>query len=311
MHEPLLPRTAPFRTHQLDVGGGHSLYVEECGRADGMPLVFLHGGPGSGCSPEHRRFFDPSRFRAVLFDQRGSGRSEPLGRLQDNTTAHLVADIERIRTSLGIERWIVFGGSWGSLLALAYAIRHPAQVDGLVLRGIFLGSGDELRHYVHGANGAAPLAWRHFAQGIPPHERSDLLRAYTARLLAGDTGATRRWLDYERALMGEAPLADAPDARRMAKTAIQAHYLSNGCFTDADTLLAACAALRHLPVCIVQGRHDAVCPPHAARRLHRALPQAELINVENGGHNALASDMAAACMAALERLAGLAGTRVD
>ncbi|WP_052452138.1 prolyl aminopeptidase [Noviherbaspirillum autotrophicum] len=311
MHEPLLPRTAPFRTHQLDVGDGHSLYVEECGRADGMPLVFLHGGPGSGCSPEHRRFFDPSRFRAVLFDQRGSGRSEPLGRLQDNTTAHLVADIEHIRAALGIERWLVFGGSWGSLLALAYAIRHPAQVAGLVLRGIFLGSDDELRSFVHGANDAAPLAWQDFAKGIPPHERDDLLRAYTARLLAYDAGAARRWLDYERALMGEAPLADAPDARRLAKTAIQAHYLSNGCFSDPDALLAGCAALRHLPVCIVQGRRDAVCPPDAARRLHRALPQAELIEVENGGHNALAPEMAAACIASLERLAGRAGISVS
>lgn len=307
MHEPLLPRTAPFRTHQLAVGGGHSLYVEECGRADGMPLVFLHGGPGSGCSPEHRRFFDPSRFRAVLFDQRGSGRSEPLGRLQDNTTAHLVADIERIRAALGIERWIVFGGSWGSLLALAYAIRHPAPVAGLVLRGIFLGSDDELRRFVNGADGAAPIAWQAFAKGIPPQERGDLLRAYTARLLVRDAGAARRWLDYERALMGEAPLADAPDARRLAKTAIQAHYLDNGCFTDPDTLLAGCADLRHIPVCIVQGRRDAVCPPAAARRVHRVLPQAEWVDVEDGGHNALAPDMAAACVAALARVATRAG----
>lgn len=307
MHEPLLPRTAPFRTHQLAVGGGHALYVEECGRADGMPVVFLHGGPGSGCSPEHRRFFDPSRFRAVLFDQRGSGRSEPLGRLQDNTTAHLISDIEHIRAALGIERWIVFGGSWGSLLALAYAIRHPAPVAGLVLRGIFLGSDDELQRFVRGADGAAPLAWQNFAQGIPPDERGDLLAAYTARLLACDAGAARRWLDYERALMGEAPLADAPDARRLAKTAIQAHYLSNGCFADPDALLAGCAALRHLPVCIVQGGCDAVCPPTAAKRLRRALPQAELFEVESGGHNALAPDMATACIAALGRVAQRAG----
>ncbi|HJV52465.1 MAG TPA: prolyl aminopeptidase [Noviherbaspirillum sp.] len=304
MHEPLLPRTTPFRTHQLAVGGGHSLYVEECGRADGVPLVFLHGGPGSGCSPEHRRFFDPARFRAVLFDQRGSGRSEPLGELRDNTTAHLVTDIERIRTALGIERWIVFGGSWGSLLALTYAIAHPARVAGLVLRGIFLGSDDELLHYVHGANSAAPLAWQAFARGVPEGERGDLLRAYATRLLAGDAGAARRWLDYERALMGEAPLAEAPDARRLAKTSIQAHYLANRCFSDPSALLAGCATLRHLPVCIVQGRRDAVCPPAAARRLQQALPQADMIEVASGGHNALAPDMAAACIAALERVAG-------
>lgn len=300
---PLFPETTPFRTRQLPVGDGHSLYVEECGRADGAPLVFLHGGPGSGCSPAHRRFFDPSRFRAVLFDQRGCGRSTPLAGLHDNTTAHLVADIERIREALGIQRWIVFGGSWGSLLALAYALSAPERIAGLVLRGIFLGSDDELRRYTQGLDHAAPLAWQTFAAGVPQVERGDLLNAYTTRLLGGDLTAMRQWLDYERALMGEPPLAQAPTAQQRAKALIQAHYLSHHCFSDAFALLAGCAGLRHLPIAIVQGSRDPVCPARAAERLHRALPHAEWIAVEAGRHNAFAADMAAACMAAIDRIA--------
>lgn len=307
MPEPLFPEALPFCTHHLLVGDGHSLYVEECGQSDGVPLVFLHGGPGSGCSPKQRRFFDPSRFRAVLFDQRGCGRSVPLAGLQGNTTTHLVSDIECIREALGIERWIVFGGSWGSLLALAYANRCPARVTGLVLRGVFLGSDDELRHYVGGSGGAAPLAWKTFAAGVPEAERGDLLSAYTSRLLDFDPAAAHRWLNYERALMGEPPLAEAPDAQQLAKAVIQAHYLANGCFSDPDALLACCAGLRHLPAVIVQGSRDTVCPPRTAERLHRALPQAEWLAVEAGGHNALAADMAAACIVALDWVAERSG----
>lgn len=306
MEASLFPATEPYRTHHLPVGDGHALYVEECGRQDGVPVVFLHGGPGSGCSAEHRRFFNPSRFRAVLFDQRGCGRSTPLAELKHNTTAHLVADIERIRESLGIERWIVFGGSWGSLLALAYAGRHPSRVAGLVLRGIFLGSENELRHYVNDVDGAAPIAWKAFAEAIPVKERSDLLRAYTSRMLTGDIVASRRWLDYERALLGEPPLADAPDAQRLAKTTIQAHYLAHACFTEVAELLDECEHLRHLPICIVQGRRDPVCPPRAAELLHCALPHAALHYVETGGHNALAADMAAACIAGLDSVSAFA-----
>ncbi|HJV49878.1 MAG TPA: prolyl aminopeptidase [Noviherbaspirillum sp.] len=303
MPDPLFPPTTPYRTQQLPVGDGHVLHVEECGRPDGIPVVFLHGGPGSGCSTEHRRFFDPACFRAVLFDQRGCGNSMPLAGLKCNTTSHLVEDIERIRTALGIERWIVFGGSWGSLLALVYAGQHPSRVAGLVLRGIFLGSDEELRRYVTDAEGAAPHAWKALADGIPEEERGDLLRAYTSRLLAGDTAAARRWLDYERALMGEPPLSDVPDARRLAKTMIQAHYLTHACFSDVAEVLASCSRLRNLPVCIVQGRRDTVCPPRAAERLQRALPHAVLRHVEAGGHNALAADMAAVCIAALASVA--------
>lgn len=305
MPDALHPDSEPFRTHRLPVGGGHALYVEECGRPDGVPVVFLHGGPGSGCSPAHRRFFDPARWRAVLFDQRGCGRSTPQGEVHANTTAHLVADIECIRDALGIERWTVFGGSWGSLLGLAYATTYPERVSGLVLRGIFLGADDEVRRYVQGAGQYAPDAWERFSAAMPVDERADLLRAYTTRLLAGDMPAARHWLDYERALMGEAPLSAEPDARQRAKVRVQAHYLAHRCFSDPAELLLRCSRLHHLPSAIVQGERDPVCPPDAAVRLHRALPHAQWVTVDNGGHNALAPDMAAACIAALDHIARL------
>lgn len=304
--ESLFPHAIPFHTRHLRVDHAHALYLEQCGRSDGVPVVFLHGGPGSGCSPAHRRFFDPLRFHAVLFDQRGCGRSTPLAGLRDNTTPHLVADLERIREALGIERWLVFGGSWGSLLALSYAISHPARSAGLVLRGIFLGSDDELRRYAQGLDHGAPLAWQAFAAGVPEAERHDLLGAYTTRLLAGDPAATRQWLDYERALMAEPPLAAAPTAVQRAKAMIQAHYLSHHCFSDASALLAGCVGLRQVPIAIVQGSRDPVCPPRAAARLQRALPHAEWIAVEAGRHNVFAADMAAACISAMDRIAARA-----
>lgn len=303
MATSLFAPTTPFREHCLAVGDGHHLYVEECGQPAGVPVLFLHGGPGSGCSPAQRRFFDPQRLRAVLFDQRGCGRSTPLGGLHANTTAHLIADIERIRERLGIPRWLVFGGSWGSLLALAYARQHAQRVSGLILRGIFLGSADELQRYAQGAGQVAPEAWQRLAAGVPPAERADLLRAYTRRLLAGDAPAARRWLDYERALMGEAPLAGAADARQLAKCAVQAHYLAQRCFVDAEQLLADCRYFRDIPAVIVQGGADPVCPPRSAERLHRAWPEAQWRLVPGGGHGASAPDIAAACLDALNGLA--------
>ncbi len=307
MPSGLFAACVPFREHRLAVGDGHLLAVEESGSPDGIPVVFLHGGPGSCCSSEHRRFFDPARFRAVLFDQRGCGQSAPLGGLHANTTAHLLADIEQIRQTLGIERWLVFGGSWGSLLALAYARQHPAHVSGLILRGIFLGSADELQRYAQGLDQMAPEAWQRLAAGVPASERGHLLHAYTRRLLDNELAvrqsAARHWIDYERALMGEAPLTAVPDARQLAKTAVQAHYLAQSCFIDSAGLLADCSNFRHLPAIIVQGSDDPVCPPVAAERLHRAWPEAKLQIVPGGRHSALAPDMAAACIAALNTLA--------
>jgi len=299
----LFPASPPRFARQMAVGDGHFVYVEECAAEHGLPVLFLHGGPGSGCSAQQRRLFDPQRFHAVLFDQRGCGRSQPLGSLAANTTAHLVTDLEYLREALGIPAWIVFGGSWGSLLALAYAQIYPESVRGLVLRGIFLGSPEEVRAYVQGAHGAAPAAWQAFAEAMPAAERDDLLAAYAARILSDDpaiaTPAARAWLDYERALMGESPLAEPPDAERLAKARIQLHYLSHDCFLNPGQLLAGVDRLRHIPTTIVQGMADPVCPPQVAQKLHRAWPEATWVPVAGGGHGGLSEPIARACIKAL------------
>lgn len=307
--DPLFSASAPYRVLRLAVDHGHTLYVEECGTATGLPVVFLHGGPGSGCSPAHRRFFDPSRFRAVLFDQRGCGRSTPRGSLAGNDTARIIADLERIRTALGIEAWLVFGGSWGSLLALAYAQAHPERVLGLVLRGIFLGSQAELKAYTAPGPGHPRRATRALANGVAPEARRNLAAAYCRRLLgrnpAPRRSAARSWLDYERALMGEPPLAAPPNRRQLAKARLQAHYLAHNCFTQAERLLTGCARLSHLPAAIVHGTRDPVCPLRTAQALHRAWPQARWYPVAGGRHDAFAPVMAAACIKALDAVATL------
>jgi proline iminopeptidase len=287
----------------MAVGDGHLIYVEECAAEHGLPVLFLHGGPGSGCSPIQRRLFDPRRFHAILFDQRGCGRSKPLGSLQANTTAHLVADLEYLREALGIPAWIVFGGSWGSLLALAYAQAHPERLLGLVLRGVFLGSAEEIHAYVQGCNGMAPEAWQVFAAAMPEAERADLLAAYARRILSGDPvasiAATRAWLNYERALMGEQPLAQSLDSVQIAKARIQMHYLTQHCFLAPGQLLDGVESLRHLPAVIVQGMADPVCPPIVARQLYRAWPEATWVPLAGAGHGGLTQPVAKACIKAL------------
>lgn len=300
--DPLFAPLEPFATHRLAVSDGHVLWVEECGRPDGVPVLFLHGGPGSGCSPTHRRLFDPARYRAILVDQRGCGRSTPLGSLRANTTADLLADLERVRDALAIERWFVFGGSWGSLLGLSYAQAHPAAVAGLVLRGIFFGSPEEIGAYLAGADGSVPAAWqalrRAFA-GAP-----DLLEACRSAVLEGtaeqSSQAARAWLDYERALMGEGPLPAPPDAAAMAKVRIQMHYLPAACFVDDRQLLAGVDRIRTLPAALVQGLADAVCPPRTAERLKAAWPEARWIGLPGEGHSGMAPAVARACIAALD-----------
>ncbi|MBI2306254.1 MAG: alpha/beta fold hydrolase [Rhodocyclales bacterium] len=298
----LFPALLPFAVHAIDVGDGHVLHVEECGNPDGLPLLFLHGGPGSGCSPRQRRLFDPRRFRAVLVDQRGCGRSTPLGGLAENSTGHLVADCERIRRALGVERWLLCGGSWGSLLALAYAEAHPERVLGLVLRGIFLGSREEVHGYTRAAARAARLLPASGADFV-----ADPLAPWVSRILSADPAraepAVRAWLDYERALMGEARLADSPDAAQMAKARLQMHYLMHDCFLAQGQLLAGIKAIRHLPAVIVQGLADLVCPPLAAARLRAAWPEAEWSGIAGGGHGGLTPLLAKATIAALARLA--------
>ena len=303
--DPLFPASRPRLVRQMAVGEGHMLYVEECAAVDGLPVVFLHGGPGSGCSPNQRRLFDPARYRAILVDQRGCGRSRPLGHTRANTTAHLVADLEYLREALGISRWLVFGGSWGGLLALAYAQSHPERVLGMVLRGIFLGSRQEINAYACAAALAAGLA--------PSFANEEALGPWLAAVTSNDPlqalPAIRAWLDYERLLMGEAPLTQMPDASQVAKVRLQMHYLANDCFVSPGQLLAGVEQLRNVPAAIVQGLSDPVCPPKVAEILHQAWPEAAWWPVAGGGHGALSPPIARACIDALEWVAAEGGTQ--
>ena len=301
--DPFFPASPAHYARQMAVGDGHVVYVEECAAVDGLPVLFLHGGPGSGCTPFQRRLFDPRRFHAILLDQRGCGRSQPLGALDANTTGHLVSDLEYVREALGIPAWIVFGGSWGSLLALAYAQIFPERVLGLVLRGIFLGSREEIRAYVQGSNGVAPAAWQSFAGSVPAAERGDLLAAYARRSLGDDpetaSVAAQAWLDYERALMGELPLAEVPSAVQIAKARVQMHYLTRDCFIAPGQLLAGVDRVRHIPAAIVQGMADPVCPPQIAKKLYHAWPEATWLPVAGAGHGGMSPPIAGACIKAL------------
>ncbi len=327
MPDVLFPPPPLLASHQLDVGDGQRLYVEECGRRGGLPVAFLHGGPGSGCAVAHRRFFDPQRFHVVLHDQRGCGRSVPLARpdaaLTANSTDHLIADLERIRAALGIERWLVCGGSWGSLLALAYAQAHPGRVLGLVLRGVFLGSRGEIEAYRHSLQRNDPAAWRHFLEatpGLPGVAREDLLPASLARLGAPVTAgvpreselflrAARLWLGYEALLMGEAFPPSRLRPQQVAKARIQGHYLAHDCFIDDVGLLAGCALLTAIPTAIVQGLADPVCPPAVASRLHAAMPEAQWLPVLDAGHGGFEQGIAAAFVRALALVAARIGDR--
>lgn len=285
----------------IDVGDGHWVWVEECGQADGIPVLFLHGGPGSGCSTAQRRLFESTPYRVIMVDQRGAGRSRPLGGLRANTTEHLVADLELIRQRLGIPRWLLFGGSWGSLLALRYAQQYPEAVNGLVLRGIFLGSREEIDAYL--AKASVPALCK-LSDG-------DLLAACADAVLHGSPTrarrATRAWLNHERFLMGERTLSGIPTPEQEAKVRIQMHYLPAGCFVDRDALLAGIDRIRHLPAAIVQGLADPVCPPHTAASLHARWPEARWVGLEGEGHNGMSPAIASACMQALDEVAGRAG----
>ncbi len=313
---PLYPALEPLRGGALDVGDGHRLYWEECGNPAGVPVVFLHGGPGAGASPVHRQFFDPGHYRIVVFDQRGAGRSAPLGGLEANTTPHLVADIERLRKHLGVERWIVFGGSWGSTLALAYAENHPERALALVLRGIFLGRPSEIDWFLHGIRNVFPEPWREFAEFIPPGERGDLLAAYHRRLVDPDPAvhlpAARRWSVYEGSCSTLAPnlalVADfATDRVALGLARIEAHYFVNRLFLPDDFLLANVGRIRHVPAVIVQGRYDAVCPAVTADDLHRAWPEAEYHVVADAGHSAFEPGIRSRLVGAMEKFKSIRG----
>ena len=278
----------------LDVGDGHQLYWELCGNPHGKPAVFLHGGPGSGCSPEHRRLFNPDKYCVLLFDQRGCGRSTPHASIDANTTWHLVADIERLRVLAGVEQWLVFGGSWGSTLALAYAQTHPQRVSALVLRGIFTVRREELLwYYQEGASWIFPDEWEHFVAPIPPEERHDLMAAYRRRLTGGDERlrieaavAWSRWEGRTITLLPD-PAVDAVHSDphyALAFARIENHYFVNSGFFEERQLLRDAAKLRGIPGVIVQGRYDMATPAKTAWELHRAWPEAEFHLIPDAGH---------------------------
>jgi len=311
---PFYPEIEPHAVGRLAVGGGHELYWEVCGNPAGRPVVFLHGGPGAGASTTHRRYFDPKAYRIVLFDQRGAGRSTPLGSLAANTTQNLVRDIERLRESLGIERWLVFGGSWGSTLALAYAQAHPASCTGLVLRGIFLGRRSEIDWFLYGIGNVFPEHWRKFAEFLPPAERADLLANYYDRLTHADPAvhmlAARSWSLYEGAcstLLPDPQMADrfGSDTVALGIARIEAHYFRENCFLGERQLLDGVAAIRHLPGVIVQGRYDMVCPIVSADELARAWPQADYRIVADAGHSAGEAGIRSQLIAATDRFRSL------
>ncbi len=291
------PPIEPYRTGRLDVGDGHSLYFEESGNPKGKPVVFLHGGPGSGTEPRQRRFFDPAHYRIVLFDQRGAGKSTPFASLENNTTWHLVADLEKLRQELGIEKWQVFGGSWGSTLALAYAEEHPDRVTELVLRGIFLVRKSEIDWFYQGGCSALfPDAWEDFLQPIPEGERGDLVRAYYQRLVSPDPAvrlpAARAWSVWEGRtsyLQQSAAMIAKHDQEDFANAfaRIECHYFMHLGWLDGErSLLSNVHRIRHIPAVIVQGRYDVVCPMESAWALHRAWPEARLDISPAAGHSA-------------------------
>ncbi len=275
----------------LDVGDGHQIYVEESGNPEGRPVLVLHGGPGGGCSPFMRRFFDPAHYRAILFDQRGCGRSRPQASVHANTTPHLIADIEVIRRTLGLESVLLFGGSWGATLALAYAQAHPKRVTGLILRGVFLGTQGELDWFYGGGAGRFfPDLWAQFRDPIPEAERGDLIAAYHKRLFSADVGRQGRfaqpWLMWENALAGlqSAAISHAPADYARAFARLENHYFMHRCFLDEGQLLRDRHRIEHLPAVIVQGRYDMVCPPLSAWRLADGWKGCDLRMIPASGH---------------------------
>lgn len=310
------PPIEPHAQGVIDVGSGHRVYWEESGNPKGKPVVFLHGGPGGGTDPKQRRFFDPERYRIVLFDQRGCGRSTPHASLVDNTTWHLVDDIEKLREHRGIDRWQVFGGSWGSTLALAYAEKHPERVTELVLRGIFLLRKAELRwFYQEGTSEIFPDAWQDYLAPIPTAERGDLMRAYHARLTSEDAAvrleAARAWSVWEARTSFLAPREEhvaraSADAFSLAFARIECHYFVNGGFLERDTqLLDDVDRIRHIPCVIVHGRYDVVCPVRNAWDLHQRWPESELKIVGEAGHSAYEPGILHELVTATDRFAAV------
>ncbi len=311
----LYPEIEVFDQKLLKSGDLHEIYYEICGNSTGKPVVFLHGGPGSGCNPTQRRFFDPAHYRIILIDQRGCGRSRPLGAIEQNTTDDLIADIEAIRMTLEIDKWLVFGGSWGSTLALAYAVQHPTKVTGLILRGIFLSRPSELDWFLGQVKSFFPEPWKALCDYLPPAERHHPLIAYEKLIFSDDLNisipAAIRWNAYESSIMSLLPRPIKADNEvngeiELARASIQIHYIKNLCFVGKLDLLAeAKLKLTLIPTQIIQGRYDMVCPPITAWELSNAMPHAEFHMIEDAGHSAMEVGITSALLAATEKFKAL------
>ncbi len=306
----LYPAIEPYARGLLALDERHHMYWEVSGNPHGKAVVFLHGGPGAGASASHRQFFDPEHYRIVIFDQRGSGRSKPLGELRDNTTPHLVADMERLRVHLQIDQWHVFGGSWGSTLAICYAQAHPERCTGLILRGIFLCRPSEIQWFLYELKNIFPEAWEHFAGFIPAEERGDLLKAYYQRLIDPNPAihlpAAHTWSRYEGACSTLLPSPQTvayfgDDTVALGLARIEAHYFTHDIFLPPNALLDRVERLHAIPGVIIQGRYDAVCPIITAHDLHRRWPQVKMVIVPDAGHSAWEPGICQQLVAACER----------
>ena len=295
MTETLFPEIKPYHQLRLKVDALHEIYIEECGHPEGQAVLFLHGGPGAGLSEKHRRFFDPKHYRIVLFDQRGAGQSTPHAELKDNTTWDLIRDIEKIREKLGIQKWLIFGGSWGSTLALAYAETYPERCTHLILRGIFLCRPEDIKwFYQEGAHFVFPDFWRDYEAQIPPAERSDMVTAYYKRLTSSDAkirlAAARAWSGWEGATLHLLPSTEVKaefeeEHKALSIARIECHYFTNHAFFKTpNELLERAEKIKHIPTVIIHGRYDMVCPVKNAFDLHAVLPDAELKIIPDAGH---------------------------
>lgn len=308
----LYPPIDPFDQRLVSVGDGHQIYMEQCGNPDGLPVVVLHGGPGGGCSPAMRRYFDPRVFRVILFDQRGCGKSRPHASVENNTTWHLVEDIERLRSLLDIEEWTVFGGSWGATLALIYAQAHPDRVSRLVLRGVFLATQSELDWFYGGGAGKFwPEPWAKFTSLLAEDELSDTIKAYNKRLFSGDRATeilyAKAWSAWENALASihsNGVVGESPGEYARAFARLENHYFTNNAFLEKDgQILDQMDRIAHIPGHIVQGRYDMICPPQAAWNLSERWPNAELKMVRQAGHALSEPGISAELVRIMDRVA--------
>lgn len=309
----LYPEIQPYHTFFLETGSKHSVYVELCGNAEGIPVIFLHGGPCSGTKPDHRRFFNPERYRIILFDQRGCGQSVPFGELEDNTTDDLIADMERIRQHLGIDKWLVFGGSWGAALALLYAQQHTGSVAGLIVRGVFLARQMDLDWFAkHGANRIYPEQWQKLVESLPEQQRDNLLPGIGQALWGEDEVARLRAAREWTAWNGQVALGsnyqpashESQTAEKIIKQVrMEVHYASHHYFIEENRILENCDKLSGLPATIIHGRNDLVCPIEAGMKLHQALPDAEYVILPHAGHVAQGEEMIDALVSATDKFA--------